>query len=87
MKYSNFKLIERTGKNALNWRFTASVTATHPKKLFRKKQEDTLIIYKEYGGKWFVKHTGKLVKGNIAEAERVFTAAKGCCLVKVVLEE
>lgn len=50
MKISNFKHIETTGKNALSWRFIATVDVTTG--LFFKHTE-TVEVQREYGSTYW----------------------------------
>lgn len=77
MKFSNFRLTERTGKNALDWNFKAIVTITTGFWLF-KKQKD-VEIYKKFAGYWCFTETGRFTPLNYAEqAQRKFEADRMC---------
>lgn len=72
MKITNFRLKERTGNSALNWKFKALVTVRTG--LFFKKMEDK-EIYKEYGGYWCFVDTGKFTPGHsVEELQRKYEA-------------
>lgn len=65
MKISNFRLIERSGKSALDWRFKATIDTVTG---FFRKHSSTREIQKEYGGFWYFADTGEFVPGSMVEA-------------------
>lgn len=77
MQLSNFKLTERTGTDALSWKFKAVVTM-ETGFWFMKKTKD-VEIYKEYASYWCFTETGKFTPMDYAEvAQRKFEASTIC---------
>lgn len=75
MKITNFRLIGRTGTNALDWRFTAVVSVTTG--LFFKKTQDK-EVFKEYGGFWFFVDSGKFTPNtDVEDLQRQFESKQG----------
>lgn len=75
MSYSNFKLIEKTGRGVYS-RYTATIDVTTGFWIF--KQVKTRKIHREVGGNWFFIDTGRFTLGYEVEAlERAFKATQG----------
>jgi hypothetical protein len=83
MKISNFKLVSVCGKNALNWRFKATVDVTDKIGFFSVKKTETKQIYMVSGSDWYFVDTGDFTPGREVEnLVRMFEAEKGKDLAK-----
>jgi hypothetical protein len=83
MKISNFKLVSVCGKNALNWRFKATVDVTDKMGFFSVKKTETKQIYKVFGSAWYFVDTGDFTPGKEVEnLVRILEAKKGKDLEK-----
>ena len=88
MELSNFRLVERTGKSALSWKFKAIVTVTTtttttvktkwfmPDRDETKTKTEDVQIYKVFAGNWCFVETGEYTPGVQAEnLQRKFEAS------------
>ena len=74
-KISNFRLVEVIGRNALDWKFRATVDVT-TKKWFREKTE-TVEVFRKYCGFWFFSETGEIVPNGVNDLVRAYEAHIG----------
>ena len=71
MKVDNFRLIKRTGSDALDWAFKATVDITTG---FFFKKTTTVEVYREYGKQWHWVATGGGAEREVYAAEMAFEA-------------
>lgn len=83
MKISNFKLTHRTGSNAANWKFKATVTVETG--YFFKKTK-TREVCKEFGSHWYFVDTGAWTPDGVEALVRKFEAETMISIERVKLQ-
>lgn len=77
MKFSNFRMIEEKGTNALDTTFLAEVDVTTG--ILWWKKTECRKVFKEYAGFWYFVDTGKFTPG--IEIENLYRAYKASYLI------
>lgn len=76
MKLSNFRDLVRTGNNALDWNFSATVDVTTGYLWWKKTRAEQ--ICRSYVGNWFFVSNGEYTPDFLVERmERVYKVQKG----------